>query len=169
MKLGTIASVLAVSCMGLAACEEKQPEAQPGAEAPAVAQPTEPKAVEAPKAPEVAPGEICKEVTAAAKGNDEAKLTSLVAGGAEVLAGEGVKDALVGALGGATCGEAKIEGDKAIVPLTTGAGKKAKAVDGPFIKGADGWKFDCADWLAKNPVKAAKGKKAKAGKKKGKK
>ncbi len=161
MKLRTI--VLSLSCLGLVACEGGEEEA-PAAEAPKPAEQPAAAPAEPPK-PEPMPQQACAELAAAAKANDEAKINSLLAaGGAEILAGEGVKDAVMATWSTATCGEAKIEGDKATVAIMSGPeGKDAK--EAPFVKAEGAWKFDLAAYLAKYPVDMGKGKKGKKGKK----
>jgi hypothetical protein len=154
-------------CLALMACKggeapEQQPApAQPVA-APAAAAPAAPAVAPEPaKAPEVPVAEICTQTVTAAKANDEAKLAALVAGGLEQLAADGIKEPLIKHLAGSACGQDKVDGDKAIVALTQGQGKKAKTQEAPFIKTAEGgWKLDAASYLSKYPMKAVKAKNA---------
>ncbi len=173
MKLRVFVGVLALSLLGTWACEEQQGESsaeqkkaeetqkagepKAGEQKEAKAEP----AAEAPKAPEVTPKQVCEEAAAAAKAKDEAKLTSYVSGD---LNAEGAKETLTAFLDKGTCGEPKVDGDKGQVPVTMGAGKKAKTKELPVVKAADGWKIDAATFIEKNPpkkVKAKKGKKKK--------
>lgn len=186
MKMRT-SGLFLLSMLGLWACEDGgETTDQPAVEAPPPA-PEEAKPAEPEKAPEATPDEVCGQFTAAVKAADQDKIAALLApGGAEALAGEGVKDAVTRTFGNATCGEAKIDGDKATVMITVPpaedakpakkAKKKAKdakpaeptSMEVPFMKGADGWKVDLGSYLAAHPVEAgAKGKKGKKAKKKG--
>jgi hypothetical protein len=177
MKLPTIVGLLSLSALALWGCEEQQStepateqqgamgeKGKEPAQAAKEAQPAPPPAAEAPKPPEISPKEVCEQATAAAKANDEAKLASLING---ELSNEGAKEHLTTVLANATCGEPKIDGDRGRVPVTMGAGRKAKTTELPLVKSADGWKVDAAAFLEKNPAKLAKGKKGKG--KKGKK
>jgi hypothetical protein len=177
MKLRILVGLLSVSMLGLWACEdsaekeaEKAKEQQAAEAAKAAEQkaaepkPAEP-AAEPPKPPEVPPKQVCDEAVAAAKAKDEGKLVAHVSG--DFGAVEGAKEELTKFLAPAACGDAKIEGEKGMVPLTIGAGKKAKKQELPVVKAADGWKIDGQAFLEKHPlkkVKAKKGGKAKKGK-----
>jgi hypothetical protein len=162
MKLWVMVGTLSVSLLGLAACEENSGEpAKPEEVKPVEAAKPAEAAPEAAKPPEVPPKQVCDEAVAAAKAKDEAKVLAHVAG---ELAAD-AKPALLAFLTGAKCGEPKVDGEKAVAPLTVGTGKKAKTRELPMIKSADGWKIDGAVWLEKNPLKKAKTKKAKTTKK----
>jgi len=177
MKLRILVGLLSMSMLGLWACEDsaekeaekaKEQQAQEAAKAAeqkaAEPKPAEP-AAEAPKAPEVPPKTVCEEAVTAAKAKDGAKLVTYVSG--DFGAVEGAKEELEKFLAPAACGEAKVAADKGMVPLTIGAGKKAKKQDLPVVKAADGWKIDGQAFLEKHPVKkvkAKKGAKAKKGK-----
>lgn len=177
MKLRIVVGVLSLSILGVWACQGEQPPAeQPGEQPKAAAggekpgaataapqpaaQPTP--AAEAPKPPEVSPKEIVEQAVAAAKAKDEAKLATLVSGD---LSAEGAKEHLTAILAGGAAGEPKVEGDKGQVAITEGKGKKAKVIEVPLVKTADGWKIDAAAFLEKNPSKAAKAAKKGGGKK----
>ena len=166
-------------CLALTACDEKTPEGEGGdAAAPAADKDKAAAPAAAPTPPppkEVTPtaADICGNLVAGAKAKDAGKVLGVsTQPTGQALGAEGAKDYLMGLLGTATCGAARVDGDKATVPLTTSAGGK----DATFIKAPDGWKFDGAAFLAANPPPApdkhAKGKaapKAKAAKaKKGK-
>ncbi len=169
MKLRVVVGILSLSILGTWACEEQQGESsaeqkkaeetqkagEPKAGENKDAAKAEP-AAEAPKTPEVSPKQVCEEAQAAAKAKDEAKLTTYVSGD---LAPEGAKETLTAFLDKGTCGEPKVDGDKGQVPLTMGAGKKAKTKELPVVKAADGWKIDAATFIEKNPPKKAKVKK----------
>ena len=167
MKLHTLVGLLSLS-LGLAACEKEgeQPVEQPATPGATAEAPKPGAPAEAPKPAEPTVTEICNQLTAAAKANDDAKLSSLASGD---LAAEGVKEHIVTGLAGGSCGEGKVEGDKATVPLTQGEGKTATTKELPFIKADGGWKLDAAAYTSKYPAEGAKGKKAKGGKAKGKK
>lgn len=163
--LGVLFSLLSVTIL---ACEEKAPPAEEPQPAQPGAQPAA-----APAAGGDA-GAVCAGMVDAAKAKDMDKIIAVsTPGAAEALAPEGLKEGVMGALTGGACGEVKVsaeDANKATVQIKGAAGAK----DLPFIKGADGWRFDVATYLAKNPAgdDNAKGKKAtkkgdKADKKKG--
>ncbi len=178
MKLRILVGLLSMSMLGLWACEDsgekeaekaKEQQAQEAAKAQAEQKAAEQKpaepAAEAPKPPEVPPKQICDEAVAAAKAKDEAKLVGYVSG--DFGSVEGAKEELTKFLAPAACGEPKVDGEKGMVPLTVGAGKKAKKQELPVVKAADGWKIDGQAFLEKHPlkkVKAKKGGKTKKGK-----
>ncbi len=163
MKLRVFLGVITLSTLGLVACEEggETPTDTPPPPA-APTTPTPPPA-EAPK-PEPTPVDACNQLLTAVKDNNAEGLAAVTAPAAlETLNAEGNKEHVVASLTGGACGEAKAEADKATVPVTVGADKEAKTVEVPFVKVPEGWRFDAAAFLEKNP--AGKGKKAKKAKK----
>ncbi len=164
MKVRIFSGVLALSTMGLLACQGQQadaPDADKAKAEGAAAQPAAeeaPPVAEAPKPPEVSPREICEDAVVAAKAGDFDKLATL----ANDLSAEGAKEHLKFLLERGVCGEEKVADDKAQVAIAMGVGKKAKTIELPLISGAEGWKIDAAAFFAKNPMK--KGKKGKKGK-----
>ena len=163
-----------VALMGLvAACEEKSSTepmeaeagkpaagkgAQEGAAAnlppPAAQAPTPPPPPPPPPMP--SPAEVCANVVAAVKSMDDAKIAGLsTPATTAAVATKEAKDHLAKGLGAGTCGAAKVDMDKATVTVTIAGAP----VDVPFVKLPDGWKFDGAGFLEKNPAKAH-GKKA---------
>lgn len=161
MKLRTIVGMLSLSLTGLWGCEEsaEQPAEQPAEEGQAAAPEAQPAPEET--APELTPQEVCTQAVEAAKADDEAKLTALVSG--DLTQGT-AKSHLVAGLSGGTCGEGKVDGEKATVPVTAGAGKKATTKEVPLVKAEDGWKIDLAAYQAAYPEKAKRGKKGKRAK-----
>jgi glucose/arabinose dehydrogenase len=158
MKMRALVGLLSLSCLSLVGCEEGGEATDQPADA---AKPAEQPAAE-PAKPEPTPQEACTQLAAAAKAADEAKVTSMLApGGAEALAAEGAKEAVMATWAQATCGEAKVEGDKATVSITAGTETK----EATFVKAEGAWKFDLAAYLAKYPVDMGKGKKGKKAKK----
>lgn len=135
----------------------KEGAAKPG-EPVEAASPTPPPPPPPPATPP--PAESCTSLINALKAKDDAKVASLSTPTTQqALGAEGAKDHVTQALSNGTCGAAKVEGDTATVAVTAGEAGQ----DVPFVKAADGWKFDGAAYLAKYPVpeKAAKGKKGK--------
>lgn len=165
MKLRILGVLFSLLSLTILACEEKAPPA----EEPQPAQPAQPAQ---PQAAGGDAGAVCAGMVDAAKAKDMDKIIAVsTPGAAEALAPEGLKEGVMGALTGGACGEVKVsaeDANKATVQIKGASGAK----DLPFIKGADGWRFDVATYLAKNPAggeeKATKGKKAdkKADKKK---
>lgn len=161
MKVRKLVGPVVMLCLALAACEDKSETEE--APAPAETKPAEPAPPPKPaEPPSPSPQEVCGALTNAAKAKDEAKLTALVSkSSTEALAAEGAKEHLLGALGTALCGAAKVDGDNATVPLTGGETPQ----DATFVKQPDGWKFDAATYLSKYPApekeKPGKGKKGK--------
>jgi hypothetical protein len=167
MKLRILGVLFSLVSLTLLACEKEAPpaeEAQP-------AQPAQPTAAAAAPAAGDA-GAVCAGMVEAAKAKDMDKIIAVsTPGAAEALAPAGLKDGVLAALNGGSCGEVKVAADdanKAAVQVKSGEGAKEL----PFVKGADGWRFDVATYLSKNPAAAgddAKGKhKGKADKAKGK-
>ena len=167
--LGVLFSLLSVTIL---ACEEKAPPAEEP-------QPAQPAAQPAPQNAGGDAGTVCAGMIEAAKAKDMDKIIAVsTPGAAEALAPEGLKEGVMSALTGGTCGEVKAsaeDANKAVVQVKGAEGAKEL----PFVKGADGWRFDVSTYLSKNPAgdEGAKGKKAtkkgekakKGGKKKGKK
>ncbi|MBN1962866.1 MAG: hypothetical protein JW841_18190 [Deltaproteobacteria bacterium] len=115
-----------------------------------------------PAEPEVSPKVVIEKAIAAAKGKDQEALNALIEG---EIAPAKAKKRLVAALAKGTAGEPVVEGDAAMVPLAQGKGKKAKKIEIPLSKTADGWKINAAQFSekpSKKPGKAAKKGKRKA-------
>ena len=172
MKVRKLVWPMFLFCVVLTACEEKtegegEKEAIPAegvkpAEAPPPAPPPPPKEPAMPP-----PAEVCTSLINAIKAKDEAKVLSLSAPTTPgALGSEGAKEHLMTTLAAANCGAAKVEGDNATVAVTA----EEVNQDLPFVKAADGWKFDGAAYLSKYPPadKAAKNAKGKNAKLKGK-
>lgn len=168
MKLNKVSWPLMALLGAAVACEEKstpeaaEAEAGKSAEGKAVAEapppPPPPAPTPPPPPPMPSPAEVCANVVGAIKSMDDAKISGLsTPATSAAVAAKDVKDYLGKALGGGTCGAAKVDMDKATVMVTSGGA----SMDVPFVKLADGWKFDGAGFLEKYPVKSAHGKKAK--------
>lgn len=151
----------------LPACEEKtEEEAPPAAEKAAGGESggatgaaMKKEEVPPPPPPAPKPEEACAALVTAVKAKDEAKVLALsTAASATALTPE-AKEHVMGELGAATCGAAKVDGPGATVALTGGA----EPQDAPFVKDGNEWKFDAAAYLTKYPpaAKNAKGKAAK--------
>lgn len=155
MKLHLLAVGLVVS-FGMYACEE---EGEQAAEETAMAD----KPVEAAPAPAPAPApepakpampsvaEVCGKMIDAAKAKDEGAFTSNTLNMPADM-DPAAKEALVAAWAGASCGDAKEEGEKGNAMVTMDKQQR----DVPYVKAADGWKMDAAAYLSKYPMKKSK-------------
>jgi len=161
--LGILFSVLSLTLVG---CGQKTPPP----EEPQPVQPAAAPAAALAAAPADA-GAVCAGMVEAAKAKDMDKIFSVsTPGAAEALAPAGLKDGVMGALAGGPCGEVKVAADDANRATVQLKGGKEL----PFVKNADGWRFDVATYVAKNAApaaadKGAKGAKRGGAKKKGKK
>lgn len=155
MKVYQLLWVLVVSCVGLVACEEKEElpvEEEAPVAAPAPSNPAAPPAA-APAAPAPAamvpgPVQVCSGLVDAAKAKDAARFASTsTPTSSAVLADAKLIEQLYAHLSTATCSEAKVAGEGALVTAATTDGAREL----PFAKAAEGWKFDAAAYIAKYP------------------
>jgi hypothetical protein len=166
MKLFRLGGYLSLCAIALAGCEStegeagaegEQPAAAPAGEQPAAgAEGAAPAA--APAAPEVVPPAAqCGKLLEGIKAKS-AEQVHAVSMDVDMLTPETI-EMLAGELGEATCGEEKVDGDKATVAVTAGAETR----DIPFTRVENAWKFDAKAYAEKYPP--GKGKKGKKGKK----
>ena len=186
MKLRMLGLLFAIPVITLGvACEEsgEGEEAAGGAAAPAEgAMPAEgaapaegakPEGGEGEKAA-AGPGDACDKLLEAIGAKNVEGVVAMTGEGADKITADSIGH-IQSTLASASCGDANVEGDKAIVPVT--AGEETREI--VFAKAGDAWKFDAAAYMAKyggngkekgkgkeKKEKAKKGKKAK-GKKKG--
>ena len=179
MRTLTLGCVVSFGVLGLVACEQQaeQPAAPPTPPAATTTTPTpgdaeadmgdgmmaggDAGAADAMKPAEVPPAAVCAMLLDAAKAKDDAKfLANSTDVTAQAMADATTKATIYSMLGGgATCGEATVEGERATVPVTVGKEKR----EIPFVKINDAWKFDSAEYTNKYPPPKAE--KSKAGKK----
>ncbi len=174
MNLRTFVIPVSLALVGFVGCSEQAAEPVPP-EGDAAAQQAAPGGEGQAAAPaEKTAADICHTIVEAAKAKDiDTIIGTSIPGAADALADEAAKAAVLTSLAEATCGEPVIAADdpnKAMVMVT--AGETSHEV--PFVKGADGWRFDAATYIEKQAQKAAaadegKGKNGKKAAKKGKK
>ena len=151
MKVRKLVGPLMMSCAVLTACEEKPPEvASPVAEAAPVVADKPPEAPPAPKEPAMLPpADACAALASAFKAKDDAKIMAGVTPETmPALADAALKEHVGALMAAATCGAAKVEGDKATVSITSGEAVQ----EVPFIKSAEGWKMDGPAYLTAYPM-----------------
>jgi hypothetical protein len=177
MKLQTLGVLFSLLSLTILACEKETPPAEEAQPAQPAGQPAAAQAGAGGDA-----GAVCAGMVEAAKAKDMDKIIAVsTPGAAEALAPAGLKEGVLAALTGGSCSEVKVsaeDANRATVQVRGGEGAKEL----PFVKGADGWRFDVASYLSRNPAAAGdeaaqKGKRGakkaekakKGGKKKGKK
>jgi len=163
MKLRILGVLFSLLSLTILACEKETPPVEEAQPAQPAAQPVQPAGGDS--------ASVCAGMVEAAKAKDMDKIIAVsTPGAAEALAPAGLKEGVLAALAGGSCGEVKVsaeDANKATIQVKGAEGAK----EVPFVKGADGWRFDVATYMSKYPAAPAdegltKGKKgAKAAKK----